>query len=148
MEYIQNKVLKDPAQRLALYERLLYSLEGLPDPWRRVLPAPRRMNSPRWQPRPHKPKRRPCNEQLAKICRDEDIPCAGQPGGQTRGWRHRHLRNDQDEIFIHDKCPHKGGPLSQGVFGRTVACPLHSWQIDLPRARRWRQTTAAPAALS
>ena len=33
MEYIQNKVLKDPAQRLALYERLLYSLEGLPDPW-------------------------------------------------------------------------------------------------------------------
>ena len=43
------------------------------------------------------------------------------------------FRNDQDEIFaIHDKCPHKGGPLSQGiVFGRTVACPLHSWQIDL-----------------
>lgn len=31
-----------------------------------------------------------------------------------------------------DRCPHKGGPLSQGlVHGERVSCPLHSWQIDL-----------------
>ena len=31
-----------------------------------------------------------------------------------------------------DRCPHKGGPLSQGiVFGHSVACPLHNWTIDL-----------------
>jgi nitrite reductase (NADH) small subunit len=31
-----------------------------------------------------------------------------------------------------DRCPHKGGPLSQGiVFGESVACPLHNWTIDL-----------------
>ncbi len=33
---------------------------------------------------------------------------------------------------LRDKCPHKGGPLSQGiVHGRSVTCPLHNWIIDL-----------------
>ena len=33
MEYIQSQVLANAEQRQALYERLIYSLEGLPDPW-------------------------------------------------------------------------------------------------------------------
>ena len=43
------------------------------------------------------------------------------------------FRNDQDEVFaLLDRCPHKGGPLSQGiVFGTHVACPLHNWSIGL-----------------
>jgi len=43
------------------------------------------------------------------------------------------FRNAEDEVFaLRDKCPHKGGPLSQGiVFGRHVACPLHNWTIGL-----------------
>jgi nitrite reductase (NADH) small subunit len=38
-----------------------------------------------------------------------------------------------DEVFaLKDSCPHKGGPLSQGiVHGNTVTCPLHNWKIDL-----------------
>jgi nitrite reductase (NADH) small subunit len=33
---------------------------------------------------------------------------------------------------LKDACPHKGGPLSQGmVHGHAVACPLHNWSIDL-----------------
>jgi nitrite reductase (NADH) small subunit len=38
-----------------------------------------------------------------------------------------------DEVFaIDDACPHKGGPLSQGiVHGRAVTCPLHNWVIAL-----------------
>lgn len=43
------------------------------------------------------------------------------------------FRTADDEIFaLVDKCPHKGGPLSQGiVHGKAVACPLHNWNIDL-----------------
>lgn len=43
------------------------------------------------------------------------------------------FRTSTDEVFaLRDQCPHKGGPLSQGiVHGRQVACPLHNWNIDL-----------------
>lgn len=43
------------------------------------------------------------------------------------------FRTADDEAFaIHDRCPHKGGPLSQGiVHERSVTCPLHNWVIDL-----------------
>ena len=35
-----------------------------------------------------------------------------------------------------DRCPHRGGPLSQGiVFGESVACPLHNWTIALHDGR-------------
>lgn len=43
------------------------------------------------------------------------------------------FRTLDDHIFaIEDKCPHKDGPLSQGiVHGHAVTCPLHNWVIDL-----------------
>ena len=43
------------------------------------------------------------------------------------------FRTADDRIFaLLDKCPHKGGPLSQGiVHGHSVACPLHNWTIAL-----------------
>ncbi len=43
------------------------------------------------------------------------------------------FRTINDEIFaLEDRCPHRGGPLSQGiVFGQRVACPLHDWVIAL-----------------
>ena len=43
------------------------------------------------------------------------------------------FRTADDAVFaLLDRCPHKGGPLSQGiVFGESVACPLHNWTIGL-----------------
>ncbi|WP_370601304.1 nitrite reductase small subunit NirD [Pseudomonas nitroreducens] len=43
------------------------------------------------------------------------------------------FRTAGDEVFaLDDRCPHKGGPLSQGlIYGKRVACPLHNWQIEL-----------------
>ncbi len=43
------------------------------------------------------------------------------------------FRTVADEYYaVFDKCPHKGGPLSEGiVHGRSIACPLHNWSISL-----------------
>ncbi len=43
------------------------------------------------------------------------------------------FRTASDEVFaLENRCPHKGGPLSEGiVHGRKVACPLHNWIINL-----------------
>lgn len=69
-----------------------------------------------------------------EICRIDDIPVLGarrvrRPAGTDVAI----FRNDSDRIFaLLDRCPHKGGPLSQGiVFGEHVACPLHNWAISL-----------------
>ena len=68
------------------------------------------------------------------ICPLEDIP---QLGSRVVHWPERGkiavFRTSDDEVFaMHDKCPHKGGPLSQGiVHGKRVTCPLHGWNIAL-----------------
>lgn len=43
------------------------------------------------------------------------------------------FRTADDQIFaLEDKCPHKNGPLSQGiVHDGCVTCPLHNWVISL-----------------
>lgn len=68
------------------------------------------------------------------ICRVEDIPVLGSRRvARDHGLDVAVFRNDADEVFaLLDRCPHKGGPLSQGiVFGTRVACPLHNWTIGL-----------------
>jgi nitrite reductase (NADH) small subunit len=68
------------------------------------------------------------------ICRVEDIPVLGARRiARERGMDVAVFRNDADQVFaLLDRCPHKGGPLSQGiVFGTSVACPLHNWTIGL-----------------
>lgn len=43
------------------------------------------------------------------------------------------FRTHDDQVFaLEDRCPHKGGPLSQGiVHGASVTCPLHNWVLSL-----------------
>ena len=68
-----------------------------------------------------------------KICALEDIPVLGARVVQRDEGDIAVFRNCADEVFaLRDKCPHKGGPLSQGiVYGKRVACPLHNWAINL-----------------
>ncbi len=68
------------------------------------------------------------------ICRVEDIPVLGSRRvARPKGMDVAVFRNSEDQVFaVLDRCPHKGGPLSQGiVFGTSVACPLHNWTIGL-----------------
>ncbi|MBI4756834.1 MAG: nitrite reductase small subunit NirD [Betaproteobacteria bacterium] len=69
-----------------------------------------------------------------RICALQDIPPLGSR--VVRLERHGDIavfRTAADEVFaLHDKCPHKGGPLSQGiVHGRQVTCPMHGWRLGL-----------------
>jgi nitrite reductase (NADH) small subunit len=68
-----------------------------------------------------------------KVCAVDEIPRLGARVVKSMRGDIAVFRNADDEIFaLLDKCPHKGGPLSQGiVFGRKVACPLHGWNIGL-----------------
>ena len=69
-----------------------------------------------------------------KICRVNDIPVLGSRRvARPKGMDVAVFRNSEDQVFaLLDRCPHKGGPLSQGiVFGTRVACPLHNWSIGL-----------------
>jgi nitrite reductase (NADH) small subunit len=68
-----------------------------------------------------------------KICALTDIPRLGARVVKNSGGDIAVFRTADDEVFaLHDKCPHKGGPLSQGiVHGKKVTCPLHGMNIAL-----------------
>ena len=71
---------------------------------------------------------------MTRVCRLEDIPKLG--ARRVPSDAHGTIavfRTADDRVFaLRDACPHKGGPLSQGiVFGDSVACPLHNLCIDL-----------------
>ncbi|MEO0883430.1 MAG: nitrite reductase small subunit NirD [Pseudomonadota bacterium] len=67
------------------------------------------------------------------VCALEEVPIRGarrlEIGGQTVGV----FRTTSGEVYaIENKCPHLGGPLSEGiVHDSAVTCPLHNWIIDL-----------------
>ncbi|MAB14478.1 nitrite reductase small subunit NirD [Parvibaculum sp.] len=62
-----------------------------------------------------------------------DIPLRGARCVRTPLGRIAVFRTAADEVYaIEDRCPHKDGPLSQGiVHGTGVTCPLHNWVISL-----------------
>ncbi len=63
----------------------------------------------------------------------DEIPIQGARVVATPAGDVAVFRTQDDTVFaLRDRCPHKGGPLSQGiVHGRRVACPLHNWVVEL-----------------
>lgn len=62
-----------------------------------------------------------------------DLPQRGARVVQIGALRVAVFRTGADQVFaLRDQCPHRGGPLSQGiVHGERVTCPMHDWVIDL-----------------
>jgi len=62
-----------------------------------------------------------------------DIPRRGARQVLTPWFPVALFRTADDRVYaLEDRCPHKQGPLSQGiVHGTAVTCPLHSWVIGL-----------------
>ena len=62
-----------------------------------------------------------------------DIPVRGARVVKTAAGCVAVFRTAENEVYaLEDRCPHKAGPLSQGiVHGATVTCPLHNWVISL-----------------
>lgn len=73
------------------------------------------------------------NESWITVGHIDDIPKQGARVIAAPDGNIAVFRTVDDEVFaLRDKCPHKGGPLSQGiVHGKKVACPLHDWKINL-----------------
>lgn len=72
--------------------------------------------------------------QWHSICHIDEIPPQGARVVQRTGRDDVAIfRTGDNQVFaVVDRCPHKGGPLSAGlVHGRSVACPLHGWVMDL-----------------
>ncbi len=63
----------------------------------------------------------------------EDIPRQGARVVKTAAGCVAMFRTADDQVFAtDDRCPHKGGPLSEGiVHGNAVTCPLHAWVFSL-----------------
>ena len=68
-----------------------------------------------------------------EVCRVEDIPRLGARVLPVTGKNIAVFRTAEDEVFaVDDQCPHKKGPLSQGiVHGNLVTCPMHNLVLDL-----------------
>lgn len=68
-----------------------------------------------------------------RIGKLDDIPSLGSRVVATPIGDIAIIRAGDDQVFaVRDRCPHKGGPLSQGIIhGHKVTCPLHNWVIEL-----------------
>ena len=62
-----------------------------------------------------------------------DIPRQGARVVKTQSGCVAVFRTLNDDVFaLEDRCPHKNGPLSEGiVHGNKVTCPLHNWVFDM-----------------
>ncbi|TMR97787.1 aromatic ring-hydroxylating oxygenase subunit alpha [Nonomuraea basaltis] len=83
-----------------------------------------------------------CGEKIALVRDDSGSRRVRDDSGSCR------VRNKGTVYALHDRCPHRGVPLSQGdrQFPGTVSCPYHGWTFDLTSGRLCAVITDGPAS--
>ena len=67
-----------------------------------------------------------------QVARPGDVPPREGRCVLVRGRRIALFHTDEGFRAIDASCPHRGGPLSDGMLtGLLVTCPLHGWQVSL-----------------
>jgi nitrite reductase (NADH) small subunit len=71
------------------------------------------------------------------VCALDDVPAPGARRVRVGSASLALLRPGGERVFaLEDRCPHKGGPLSEGIVSHDrVACPLHGRCVDLATGR-------------
>ncbi|HEU4702305.1 MAG TPA: Rieske 2Fe-2S domain-containing protein [Conexibacter sp.] len=71
-------------------------------------------------------------DDLHLIGRVGDVPLLEGRSVTVAGRRVAVFRTDEGHHAIDATCPHRGGPLADGlVADACVTCPLHGWRFDL-----------------
>lgn len=73
------------------------------------------------------------SKQWIAVGQVDDIPALGARLVNSAKGQIAIFKAQDGTIFaLHNRCPHRQGPLSEGiVHGHKVTCPLHNWVIDL-----------------
>lgn len=68
-----------------------------------------------------------------KVCTLNDIPTQGGRLVKINGKDIALFRTSDDKVYaLENKCPHKSGPLVEGIItGDILICPLHAQKINL-----------------
>lgn len=59
------------------------------------------------------------------------------------------FRTESGFLAVENRCPHRGGPLADGIVGgTTVTCPLHNWRISLETGAVTRPCSVGAASVA